>query len=157
MKLFYGLTTLKADQYFEYYKAIHSFLISEGHTLTRDWFPNLERKIIGKENVKDSSYRYEKTIKAIYEAKALIIEDTVSNFSTGHMITLGIQRNIPILVLHIKNKKDGIFKKGMLHGIKSDYLQISEYTLKNYKDIIKAFIKKYEEHYKRTFSGTVIL
>jgi len=144
MKVFFTCTTLEFEKYKKYYYAIRRFIISENHILTRDWLLNIKlhpKKFEETRNGSEEIYNF--TMKAANEADCIIVEDTVSNFSTGHIITFALQRNKPVLVLYLKNSKEGYFAKNLIHGIKSDYLQVSEYTLKNYKKVIRSFLKKY--------------
>ncbi len=78
----------------------------------------------------------------------MIIDDTVSNFSTGHQITIALQSRKPTLVLW-QGKKHRHFKQLFIHGIESDILQVSEYSLENLSDTISAFICKYENASER--------
>jgi hypothetical protein len=80
---------------------------------------------------------------AIKEADLVIVEDTVSNFSTGHQITVALQYRKPTLVLW-RGEKHKQFKQMFIHGIESDILQVSEYTDENVMKIIRIFIEKYE-------------
>lgn len=144
MKVFFTCTTLDFKKYKKYYYAIRKFIVDEKYILTRDWLLNIKTHPKQfEENRNGSEEIYNLTMKAAHEADCIIVEDTVSNFSTGHIITFALQRNKPVLVLYLKNSKKGYFAKNLIHGIKSDYLEVKEYTLKNYKSIIRSFLKKY--------------
>ncbi len=87
---------------------------------------------------------YQDCIKAIKEADLVIIEDTVSNFSTGHQITVALQSKKPTLVLW-QGEKHRQFKQMFIHGIDSDILQVTEYSDESIHKVIEAFINKYED------------
>src|SRR3990172_5393932 len=146
MKIFFGCTAAELNKYQKYYLAIRSFLIEEGHVSTRDWIPNaLKRmhKVLPKDEY--DPHRIAPAVnQAMNDADLLIVEDTVSNFSTGYEITFALQRNKPVLVLWLKNKHH-MFDRTLLHGIDSEYLQISQYDIGNYKQLIRQFIKSYSK------------
>ncbi|MBN1263078.1 MAG: hypothetical protein JW991_01850 [Candidatus Pacebacteria bacterium] len=144
MKIYFTCSTAEFKKYRHSYFSIRDFLVSQKHLLTRDWLPHTEKKILnGKTNIRDIKEIYQECIKAIYEADVVIVEDTVSNFSTGHQITRALQFRKPTLVLW-QGQKHRHFKQMFIHGIESDILQISEYTGQNLKSTLKAFLKKYE-------------
>jgi len=119
-------------------------LIAQGHTLTRDWLPHTEERLqAGNTDIRDIKQIYRACIQAIKEADLVIIEDTVSNFSTGHQITVALQNKKPTLVLW-QGKKYRQFKQMFIHGIDSDILQVSEYSPESLLETIVVFIAKYE-------------
>lgn len=144
MKIYFTCSTAEFQSYEKSYFQIRNVLIEEGHVLTRDWLPHTAEWI--KENktdiTRDIKSIYRACVDAIHDADLVIVEDTVSNFSTGHQITLALQYRRPTLVLW-KGKKHRQFQQMFIHGIESDILQISEYTDKDLDEIIKTFIKKY--------------
>ena len=121
-----------------------------GHTLTRDWLPHTEEALkMGKVDMtRDIKKIYQECIKAIKESDLIIIEDTVSNFSTGHQITVALQNKKPTLVLW-QGDKHRQFNQMFIHGIDSDILQISTYQPKSLKETINNFINKYENVLER--------
>lgn len=149
MKVYFTSSTAELFKYRKYYYAIRDFLVDENHVLTRDWLKKTEDVIdsgnVELNNIKDI---YKSCMTAIDEADVVIIEDTVSNFSTGHQITIALQKQKPVLVLW-KGEKHRHFKKMFIHGIESDILEVSQYTLKNYKEIISVFLNKYSNSQQR--------
>jgi antirestriction protein len=143
MKVWFGCSTAEFEKYQQNYFAIRDFVVAEGHVLTRDWIQRTYELIKAKRKRVGTEEIYRAVIKAINDADVLIVEDTISNFSTGHQITLGLQRRKPVLVLW-QGQKNKYFDSTMLHGVSSDYLQISQYDMTNYQSIIRGFIKKYE-------------
>ncbi len=94
---------------------------------------------------------YRDCLSAINDADLVIIEDTVSNFSTGHQITVALQRQKPTLVLWQKEKHRH-FKQMFIHGIESDYLETGMYQPGGFQAIITKFINKYQNaHQKNRF------
>ncbi|MDD3647511.1 MAG: hypothetical protein PHS44_03380 [Candidatus Dojkabacteria bacterium] len=147
MKVYFTCSTAEFDKHKKTYKAIRNFIIHEGHVLTRDWIPHTERMLVnGKTNIKrDIKDIYIACMKAIDEADAVIIEDTVSNFSTGHQITIALQRRKPTLVLW-HGKKHRRFEQMFVHGIESDILEIAEYSDQNLEGEIRGFLAKYHDN-----------
>nr|HRO65561.1 hypothetical protein [Candidatus Dojkabacteria bacterium] len=91
MKIYFTASTVEFNRYKKTYFAIRDYLVQENHTLTRDWLKHTGEKINdGDLNVRDIKAIYKKCVLAINQAQLVIIEDTVSNFSTGHQITLAL-------------------------------------------------------------------
>lgn len=149
MKIHFTCSTAEFNKYRDDYFFIRNYLISQGHLLTRDWLPHTEQRILANvTDIRDIKKIYKENIQALREAHLVIIEDTVSNFSTGHQITLAVQMRKPTLVLW-QGKKYRQFKQMFIHGIESNLLQVTEYQPSELEDILKSFISKYE-HIKET-------
>jgi len=143
MKIYFTCSTAEFNKYRDQYFLIRNLLVADKHILTRDWLPHTERRLkSGDTEMRDIKEIYRGCITAIREADIVIIEDTVSNFSTGHQITVALQLRKPTLVLW-KGKKYRQFKQMFIHGIESDILEVSEYDNGNIVKIIRAFINKY--------------
>jgi len=144
MRVYFTCSTAEFSKYRDTYFAIRNYLIAQGHTLTRDWLPHTEERLqAGNTDIRDIKQIYRACIQAIKEADLVIIEDTVSNFSTGHQITVALQNKKPTLVLW-QGKKYRQFKQMFIHGIDSDILQVSEYSPESLLETIVVFIAKYE-------------
>lgn len=145
MKIYFTASTAEFNKYKQIYFNIRDFLINKEHILTRDWLPLTQQKIFeGEKNITDIKKLYKLCIDAIKESELVIIEDTVSNFSTGHQITVALQLKKPTLVLW-QNTKHRQFNQMFIHGVDSDSLEIAEYNEKNLEQIIETFISKYEK------------
>jgi hypothetical protein len=156
MKIYFTCSTAEFLEHKKNYFAIRDLIVREGHILTRDWMRRATSRIeAGQEVLKDIQQIYDECIKGINDSELVIIEDTVSNFSTGHQITIALQRQKPTLVLWSKPKHRH-FKQTFIQGIKSQYLEVAEYNLDNYQEIIKKFIKKYENASHKTRFHLVI-
>jgi len=113
--------------------------------LTRDWLPHTAEMLrSGNTVIRDIKKIYRECIEAIKDAELVVIEDTVSNFSTGHQITVALQNKKPTLVLW-QGRKHRQFSQMFIHGIESDILQVSEYDSNTLEQIISTFIEKYED------------
>ena len=150
MKIYFTCSTAEFFRYRDAYFGIRNYLIAQGYTLTRDWLPHTEDalkqgKLDMTRNIKQI---YQDCIKSLKEADLVIIDDTVSNFSTGHQITVALQNRKPTLVLW-QGKKYRQFNQMFIHGIESDILQVSEYSKENLFDVISVFISKYENASER--------
>lgn len=144
MKIYFTASTAEFNRYRDDYFAIRNFLIKNNHLLTRDWLPQAEELIkTGRTEVRDIKEIYKACINAIKDAELVVIEDTVSNFSTGHQISTALSFRKPTLVLW-QHEKSRQFKQMFIHGIESDRLQVSEYTKDDLETILQAFVQKYE-------------
>lgn len=152
MKIYFTCSTAEFQTYREQYFSMRNFLIEEKHLLTRDWMHKADLKIKNHQyDLNDIKEIYADCMKAIQESDIVIVEDTISNFSTGHQITVALQRQKPTLVLWSKPKHNH-FKSTFIHGIDSDILECYEYKGDEYKSIIAKFVKKYENaHVKNRF------
>lgn len=145
MKIYFTCSTAEFDKYRDDYFFIRDFLINKKHVLTRDWLPHTNKKLLdGDTDIRNIKEIYKANINAIKEADLVIIEDTVSNFSTGHQITIAIQQKKPTLVLW-QGKKHRQFNQMFIHGVDSDILEIAEYSKEGLEEIIEVFIAKYEK------------
>lgn len=145
MKIYFTCSTADFFKYEKDYFKIRDFIINQGHVLTRDWLPHTADKLHHHDIfIRDVKQIYRECVEAIKNADLVIIEDTVSNFSTGHQITLALQNRKPTLVLW-QGKKHRHFNQMFIHGIDSNILQISEYAPDNLTEIIKVFLEKYED------------
>jgi len=144
MKIYFTCSTADFKKYRKDYFLIRNYLVQEGHVLTRDWLSEADDRIkAGVTDLRDIRQIYQACIVALKDAELVIIEDTVSNFSTGHQITLALRAHKPTLVLW-RRGKGRQFNQMFIHGIESDFLQVSEYDRESLRGIIKTFIKKFE-------------
>lgn len=152
MKVYYTCSTAQFQRYRQTYFHIREFLLAEHHLLTRDWLPHTEKRLVsGDVDIRDIKEIYAACVNAIKESDVVIIEDTVSNFSTGHQITLALQLKKPTLVLW-QGEKYRQFKQMFIHGIESEILEVAEYSSKTLDIILRTFLRKYEQvHEKNRF------
>lgn len=143
MKIYFTASTAELEKNASLYENIRTYLLESGHILTRDWLLRAKQRMLNKvTDIYDIKEIYQACMKAISEADLVIIEDTVSNFSTGHQITIALQQKKPTLVLW-QGKKHKHFNQMFIHGVESEFLEIYEYTSKNLTDILQLFIRKY--------------
>lgn len=144
MKIYFTCSTAELAAYRDSYYAIRDHLVTE-HILTRDWLEETERHMqAGNKELPNIKKIYKACVEAIREAELVIIEDTVSNFSTGHQITLALQMRKPTLVLW-QGKKHRHFNQMFIHGIESDLLQVRQYTPHTLTDVLQTFINTYAD------------
>lgn len=156
MKIYFTASTAEFNKYKHIYHQIRSFLIDDGHILTRDWIPRAEKRINAKEKeLYDIREIYKETIRGIDEADLVIIEDTISNFSTGHQITIALMRQKPTLVLW-SGEKHKHFNQMYIHGIESEGLEIAKYEINNLNNLLKNFINKYKNFAQKDRFNLVI-
>jgi len=143
MKIFFSATTYKIENLGQYYLSIRDHLVSSGNVLVHDWLANIIEK--------DGTFRipkrirsaeYKNAIKAIDDADLLIFETTQPSFSTGHLMTLGLQKKVPTLVMWLEDSA-WTQRRGMIENIDSEFLELSEYNTENLEDVVDVFINKY--------------
>ena len=144
MKVYFSCSTAELAKYGADYHAIRNYLVNNGHILTRDWLDETELHMQAGNKELNIKAIYKACVEAIREAELVIIEDTVSNFSTGHQITIALQLRKPTLVLW-QGKKHRHFNQMFIHGIESDLLQVAEYVKESLEDILQTFINTYED------------
>ncbi len=145
MKIYFTCSTAELTTHWENYIAIRNYLVESGHLLTRDWLPHTKKRLVtGDTQVPDIKDIYKSCVNALREAELVIVEDTVSNFSTGHQITLALQLRKPTLVLW-QGAKHRQFSQMFIHGVESDLLQVAEYDANTLTDIMQTFINTYDD------------
>ena len=149
MRVYFTCSTIEFTKRRENYWTTRNYLVGSGHVLTRDWLAEAEVRLqSGQTDLADVKEIYKACVQAIREAELVIIDDTVSNFSTGHQITLALQLRKPTLVLW-EGGKSHQFKRMFIHGIESDILELATYTRDTLKNSIETFISKYEASSER--------
>jgi hypothetical protein len=144
MKVYFTCSTAELMANRDAYYAIRDHLVNNGHILTRDWLADTEQHTLADKRELNIKAIYKACVEALREAELVVIEDTVSNFSTGHQITLALQMRKPTLVLW-QGKKHRHFTQMFIHGIESDLLQVAEYNSQDLANIMQAFINTYED------------
>lgn len=149
MKIYFSCSTAELAAYRDSYYAIRDYLATE-HVLTRDWLEETERHMqAGNKELPKIKKIYKACVEAIREAELVIIEDTVSNFSTGHQITLALQMRKPTLVLW-QGRKHRHFNQMFIHGIESDLLRVVEYTPGTLTSTLQTFINTYADSLEKS-------
>jgi hypothetical protein len=138
MKIWFGTTTLRFEEYIEYYLAIRDYLIEKKHIVLFDWLdeaityrkkdPKAPRNIKG---------IYQEVLSAINQADCSVIEYTVPNFSTSHQINYSLHKRKPTLVLRLH--KDNSYADSYIDAVESPFLKVIEYNLKNFKEILDEY------------------
>jgi len=145
MKVYFTCSTADFKRYRSSYWTVRDYLVKQGHVLTRDWLAAADDRLAtGQTSLEDVKEIYKACVQAIREAELVIIDDTVSNFSTGHQITLALQLRKPTLVLWQGDKRRQ-FGRMFIHGIVSDLLEIAEYSDNTLVETMQAFINKYAD------------
>jgi hypothetical protein len=150
MKVYFTASTAEFSKHRAQYWAIRDFLVAGGHTLTRDWLRETDSRIEGleKKDLLDVKEIYKGCMKAIQEADLVVIDDTVSNFSTGHQITIALQRQKPTLVLWGAPKHKH-FNQTFIQGLDSEYLMVGEYRKDEWMLLVRKFTKHFAGMSKR--------
>jgi len=144
MKIFFSCTTHKFAENKSNYFAIRDYIVKHGHIITHDWLPKMRphKKHHGRPQV--SPKEYKRAIEAVEEADVLIFENTVPSFSTGHLLTIGLQLKKPILVMWL-DSSPWTKRRGFIESLQAQNLELNSYTADNYTKILHGFLKKYEK------------
>jgi hypothetical protein len=126
------------EKYIGNYRQIIEIIRGLGHEIARDW---VEREYnLQKKNGTHSSINWqevaEENTTALARADIVIADASAKSFSTGFQVANAIQQKKPVLIL----ADDGSLKDTFASGIKSDFINIAEYTNENLKDIICDFM-----------------
>ena len=144
MKIYFTCSTSEFEKHYTEYSLIRQAIINQGHILTRDWIPETKEKIEKGIDVRVKDYKeiYKSCVYALETSDVVIVEDTVSNFSTGHQITLALQSRKPTLVVWSLEKRHQHFNSMFISGIESEFLETQYYKLEDIDKIISKFIYK---------------
>lgn len=123
-----------------------SYILSLGYEIPYNWLSRVYKKM------KDSNYdpKYhslkkweiqKEGIKSIKESNILIANLSMQSTSVGYQVFMAIKYGLPVLCLYsldfgLKNPPQ------ILQSIDSPLLEVSSYSGKNYKKVIRDFLKK---------------
>ena len=143
MKIFFSATTYKFNELGDHYFMIRDHLIKSGNVIVHDWLSKIKKK--GEtydipQAIASSEYR--NAIEAVENADLVIFETTQPSFSSGHLMTLALQKKTPTLMMWLDDSPWSI-RRGMIENIDSNYLELAEYNSENYAQILDSFINKY--------------
>lgn len=132
MKVFFGASTSELDKSYPLYKIICDEVKKSGNELTRDWLDDGRENFVNKLSV-DYEEMYDDVLSSILFADVGIIEGTLKGMSTGHQMTIALQRGKPLLFLR-QEDADGISSL-MIRGAHSDLL--TEHTYSDESEVPK--------------------
>lgn len=99
MKVYFGSSTSKIDKYYPLYKLICNTVSNLGHQLTRDWLDEAKENLDNDLKI-NFEEMYDEIIASILVADVCIVEGTVKGLSTGHVMTVALNKGKPLLFLH---------------------------------------------------------
>lgn len=138
MKVFFSSSTSQLEKYFPIYKLICDTITNSNNELTRDWLDEALKTVQKKTKV-DFEEMYDDIISSILEADVGIVEGTIKGLSTGHQMTIALQKGKPLLYLHQFNGKDRF--PFMAKGAESELLVEKVYAnKKEIPKIVKNFL-----------------
>lgn len=154
MKVFFSATSFMFEDYKKHYFAIRDHLVDSGHVLTHDWLHKFKEsdKALPEKTPRSE---YLKVIKGVEQGDVLIFESTLSSFSTGYLLTMGLQQKKPILVMWLESSP-WANRKGFMEVIESEFLETTSYNEKNMKQVLDQFLNKYEKYGPRHRFNLVI-
>lgn len=139
MKIWFGATSYKIEDYIDDYRRIRDYLVTRGHIVLFDWIDQAYAyKMSNPSGSRGIKNVYQKVTTAIGQAEACVIEYTVPNFSSSHQIMYSLLKRKPTLVMRLRS--DNSFSDSYLDAIESPFLTVSQYDPKSYQDILGEFI-----------------
>jgi hypothetical protein len=139
MKIWFGTTTIKLEEYAEVYYLIRTYLVQAGHVLPFDWLDdamiNMHKPRGAVRGIKDI---FRDCVMAIDASDVSIIEFTVPNFSSSHQITYSLYKRKPTLVMRLF--KDCTFTDSYIEALESPFLTVKDYTRENMSALIDEFL-----------------
>lgn len=145
MKVHFACSTSELDVYSKNYLDICNIIRDMGHTIVRDW---IENAVTTLKDYKKGKYVvdrvdiYNKSIQSILASDFIVIEGTVSSFSIGHQLTLGLSKNKPVLYLIYRDidENKNKLQNNFVYGINSPLLTIAKYSsIEDIKRILTNF------------------
>lgn len=138
MKVFFAASTSQFKDHFLTYKLIRDTIKELGHELTRDWIEEA-KEVLEKDLRVDYEEMYEDIMGSILYADVGIVEGTVRGLSTGHQMTIALQKGKPLLFLH-QGKGDDKFPF-IVPGVNSELFIEKQYSdIKEIPNLIKEFL-----------------
>lgn len=144
MKVFFAASASNTPKYSNEYSIIRDTILKRGHQITRDWLPEVKKRLKKSRKIPSSHGWYQKVIKAIFKADVVIAEVSSRELSVGTQITTALYKRKPVLLLCKIGMKKPIFY--LLQEIYPGLLLIKYY--KETSEIPKA-IEKFLEKYKK--------
>ena len=144
MKVHFACSTSEIATHKEDYRKVGALVKEMGHTIRRDCLKDAIRLVDSQAvDSLDREDAYNKVVASILTSDVVIIEGTVSSFSVGHQVTLGLTKSKPTLFL-VRRKEGGTknakVKDSFLAGITSPLLTVSEYDDSNLADVLNDFL-----------------
>src|SRR4030043_1594023 len=137
MKAFFAASTSQFHKYFPTYKLICDTIKDLGHELTRDWIDEA-KEVVEKDLRVDYEEMYEDIMASILYADVGVVEGTVKGLSTGHQMTIALQKGKPLLFLHQGKGEDKF--PFIVQGVHSELFVEKQYTeLKEIPTLIRDF------------------
>ncbi len=139
MKVHFGGSLPAFKENPESYKKIRQAIIKNQGIILRDW---IKEESLGKEL--GLSDMYERTLKAIKSADAVILECTSDISSIGQQMSIAFEENIPVLLLTPKDTNSNI--GSFISREQMKHLVRKTYSVDTIDQIIKDFFKWAEEN-----------
>ena len=134
MKIYFTSAISAMSRYGENYEKIVEVIQDLGYEVMADHILNKNLEyVLHQESPEEHESYYKKMIKRISECDLLVAEVSFpSTVHVGHELTLALEKDKPVLALHVKGKKPVLF-----WGITSDKFYVAEYDLRNLKHVLK--------------------
>src|SRR5690242_19912871 len=140
MKVHFAASKQDIQSNIKYYRQIVQAIHNHGDSLTQDWLePSYELASSGREYTElDWNVIYRDNMEALAKADVVIVDNTVSNFSVGYMVAVGLQHKKPTLILF----RDKAIEGTMASGMDESLVTFKEYNKDNVESVVAEFLEK---------------
>jgi hypothetical protein len=137
----------KFDQSKQYLLPIREYLKESGHILTWDWVrQKMSDTYDFDKDENNTNFFYTRAVKALNDADLLLVESTIESTNNGYLISLALQKKLPILLLYkVSRTKPPL--KFVFEGLDTSLLTIlalKNYDQTNLKKEISFVLQKYK-------------
>lgn len=148
MKIYFTAAISSMLQYGENYQKIVDVLRQLGHTVIADHILKADLQAVMAQSDEVHQKYYNQMVKNIASADLLVAEVSFpSTVHVGHELTLALDKDKPVLALHLKDKKPVLF-----WGIVSERFYVAEYDKENISKIIKESLEYLSEKIDTRFN-----
>lgn len=151
MKVFFTASLRGQNSFVKHYLSIYKTIEQLGYTHLDDEIFVLKKRAyyqqIEKEGRKGYVKLYRRKMQRLQEADICVFECSLHSLSIGFLIDKALESNKPTIALYYK---DNI--PHFLAGIQEEKLIVKSYNEKNYKKVIKEFLKEAREIKDKRFN-----
>lgn len=140
MKVYFSSTVKAKSRLEKNFQAIYTSIKELGHRHVSDFLINIDPKAFYTRSFKDAGEEYKAMVKKMKSAEVVVFEVTVPSLGIGYLVNLVLEMEKPVILLHTPEASPYLFR-----FIKSDKLQICEYTLANIKQVLSSAFKDAKE------------
>lgn len=140
MKIYFTASLTGKKDYDHNYEMIIKILKELGYEVETSLDYSVDGDSRLKESLENRENIHKKIMKAIAGSDLIVVESSYSSTNVGYEINSALDREKPVLVLHVEGKVPVL-----LLGAKTERMRIVEYSSSNIKDVLKMYLKELSE------------